>query len=441
MDVIKLLKEAERLGASEAEIYRVVGKEVTVKTSDKVISASSKTSDSVGVRVAVGKKVSVVGTEDVGEASLLRAVESAVKIAKVMPEDEFWVGMNDVVKATPLQGILDRFTAKATPLDLKDVAEEALNAVLEGSSKSRPVRGSFTAGYSAVEVINSYGGPVRFEGSYAAMYLNVKAFNAGREGTFSDFSYSRSLKSLKAAEVGRRAGEEAARFIDAGKVETGVYEVILDSSVSASLLSALLSPALSALNVQEGRSPLKGRLGEAVLSESITVKDVGLAPELLSSRPFDAEGHPVTDRVLLNAGVLKDYAYDAYTAKKEGRESTGNAWRVYSSAPRPRPNHLYLLPGEESLSDMISSTRKGIYVVRTIGDWLSNPVSGELNATVTHGFLIIDGEVKMPCRGCVISGNFYELFRSHVASVGREVRHLPNSSAPHIKLEKVKVAG
>ncbi len=441
MDVESILKLAMKYGASEAEIYLLTSRAVSLKTSDKIISSSSSKIASLGIRIAVGKKVAVVGTQDISDEGIKKAAYAAVHIAKASPEDPGWRGFNDKVGLTPVKGLWDKETAEAGPEELKKVADSALQAVFESSKYSKPIRGSFTTSSSIIELINSYGGPVKSEGTSATMSINVKAVVNGDEGTFNDFDASTSLRDLRAIERAREAGRRAPEFAEATKIRTGIYNVILDTLVASSFLNVMLSPALSALNIQEGRSPLKGKLMQEVLSPKLVIEDVGTDPELLSSRNFDDEGFPVSDKIVFEGGVLRTYLYDTYTAKKEGVESTGNAWRTYSSNPAPSPNHLVVKPGDSSLHEIISEVKEGVYVMRTIGEWLSNPVSGSLNATVTHAYLITNGEIKGTCKGFVISGNFYEVFKDKVRLLSKEFRHSIRASSPHILLKSVKLAG
>ncbi|MEM4739601.1 MAG: metallopeptidase TldD-related protein, partial [Zestosphaera sp.] len=189
------------------------------------------------------------------------------------------------------------------------------------------------------------------------------------------------------------------------------------------------------------RSPLIGKLGEELVSEHVSIVDLGASSEVLGSKPFDDEGHPTRNTILFEKGVLKTYLYDTYTALKEGKESTGNASRTFSTAPVPQPHHLRLMPGEARLDELISETREGVLVMDTIGEWLSNPVSGHLNATITHAYLVREGKLVKPIKGAVITANVYELLKHHIEAVGRDLRIEYGVSAPSLKFSKVKIAG
>jgi len=76
-----------------------------------------------------------------------------------------------------------------------------------------------------------------------------------------------------------------------------------------------------------------------------------------------------------------------------------------------------------------------------IGEWLSNPVSGNLNATVTHGYIIKNGELKEPVKGVVFAGNFFELLKEGFEVVGGDTRNTSGNYSPTVKFSKLTIAG
>jgi len=83
----------------------------------------------------------------------------------------------------------------------------------------------------------------------------------------------------------------------------------------------------------------------------------------------------------------------------------------------------------------------GLYVDNVIGEWLSNPVSGNLNATVTHGYVVEDGEFSEPVKGVVLGGNFYELLKEGFEVVGEDTKNTSGNYSPTVKFRKLTVAG
>ncbi|MDH5780547.1 MAG: TldD/PmbA family protein, partial [Candidatus Bathyarchaeota archaeon] len=160
------------------------------------------------------------------------------------------------------------------------------------------------------------------------------------------------------------------------------------------------------------------------------------------TKPFDDEGHPTQRTPVINDGILKNYIYDTYTALKDNVQSTGNAQRSYYwMNPQPSPNNLILKTGETSPEEIIRGTKRGIYIEDTIGEWLSNPISGNLNATITHGYLVENGELAEPIKGVVVSGNFYEILKEGIEIIGNDLRNSAQNYSPTVKLAELTIAG
>ncbi len=440
IDIEKIYRMALDLGAPEAEIYYSISREVSLNFSEDIDRAETVVSSSLGIRVAFGRRVAVVGTQDLSPEGVENTLRSAISIARVVPEDPSWRGFNERLGASSAW-FADKFTANAAPEDLVDIAVSAITGVKSASQLTKPVRGSCRASYQYVEIINPYGGPIGREETDSWIYIYAKASGDVGGGTYGDYHSARSIRDLRAYDLGVRVASTAKSFIGAKAAENGEYDLILTPRIFASFIGTMLSPAISALSVQRGRSPLAGKIGSRIAVEDLTIFDEGFDPRYLGARAFDDEGHPTTRNIIIERGVLRSYVYDSYTAKIDGRSSTGNAWRSYSSAPSPSPNHLSIQPGSSGLEEMIRSAKKGIYVLSTIGEWLSNPVSGNLNATITNAYLIENGEIVSPVKGGVISANFYEMLVSRIYMVGKEVEHRERISSPPVLVKAIRVAG
>ena len=238
------------------------------------------------------------------------------------------------------------------------------------------------------------------------------------------------------------AVEKALGYLKAKPISGREMPVILRNQVAASLMGVMLSSPINANTVQQGGSPFGGKLGERIAADDINVLDIGTMPGGFGSSPFDDEGHPTQNTPVIRQGILSNFLYDSYTAQKEGRESTGNAWRGgYSSPPNPAPSNLVLERGTAGFDEILQDTRNGLYVEETIGAWLSNPVSGNLNATVTHGYLIEKGELSKPVKGVVLAGSYHEVLKEGFDIIGNDLRNSGNFYSPTIKIHKLTIAG
>ena len=440
MEFTRIADSLIRFGAEDGDYMVARGDDLIVDFTDRVKAIRFTSGYRVYIRASVGRRVGFYTSSDPSREGVEEAAKTAVEIAKVSPEDPYWVGAPRGLGLTDVEGIYDSRLAELTPDEAVDMVMSAIEGVSSSRPGVRPVRGSLRVGVRKYTIGNLNGEEVSRRGTSIFIYISGRAEEPGRSAVYTDFQSSRSLDRVKPYELGREVGLKAYEFLDAKPVSTGSYDLILDGRVAASIFRVMLSQAVSADAIQMGRSPLAGKIGRKLLSEDVTFVDDGTIPGYVGSRPCDDEGIPVRRNVLFDRGVLKTYLYDTYTANKENRRSTGNAHRSAGASTVPLPNNLILNPGDYTLEEMVGDTSKGVYVLKTIGEWLSNPVSGFLNATVTHGYLISNGSIVGRVKGAVMSGDFYQLMNVKVVGLSKELHESMNSYSPHVKFEKVQLS-
>ncbi|MCX8184252.1 MAG: TldD/PmbA family protein [Sulfolobales archaeon] len=437
------IKLGRKLGVSEIEVYAIkrTGLDI-VGTIRGVERVSSGERVDVGVRVVIGKKATVQGglvsrVEDVDTI-----VETAVKIASTLPEDPQWISLPRSLGKSQVEGLVDPRIREPDIEYFIEIAQFLLKKA--GEIDKRAFTSSVSVHITTAEraIGNSYGETLREESTELDVFVSVKAVEAGEESGYYDAYSAPTLARFNPEEMISKATEVAVKTLGAKRVDTGVYELILIPRVFAGVLQSLIVPAVCADSVQKGRSPLKGRIGSQVISENLTMIDDGTYQGLTGTRGFDDEGVPTTRKSIFDRGTLKGFLYDTYTALVEGRSSTGNAFRgTPYSTPSPWISNLIVESGRGDLSDLVRDVRKGVVVYSTIGEWLSNPVSGLLNATITNGMYVENGEEKFPVRGVVISGNIYEVLKPADVRVSGEVESFGRYVLPANYIPKIVIAG
>jgi PmbA protein len=93
------------------------------------------------------------------------------------------------------------------------------------------------------------------------------------------------------------------------------------------------------------------------------------------------------------------------------------------------------------VDEYIRDMKKGLIVFEVIGQWMSDPVTGGVKATVTHGLLIENGEVLKPVKGLVVSGNIYDWLSVNLVEIGEDVEIIGNNVVPSLWVKNVRVAG
>ncbi|RLF35815.1 MAG: hypothetical protein DRN03_04610 [Thermoplasmata archaeon] len=80
-------------------------------------------------------------------------------------------------------------------------------------------------------------------------------------------------------------------------------------------------------------------------------------------------------------------------------------------------------------------------MVETIGEWLSDPVRGFLNANVSHGYLIRNGELAEPVSGVMASCSFFEAMKEAMDAFSRELENYLGFYAPAVRIRGVSISG
>ena len=248
------------------------------------------------------------------------------------------------------------------------------------------------------------------------------------------------LKAMAEKTAGR-----AAAMLGAGSAPTGAYPVIFAPDAMCSLLSAF-SSAFSAENARKGLSALKGKEGETIASELVTIVDDPFYPDNPLHRNFDGEGSPAFRKEVISRGVLNTLLYDLSSARAAGKETTGNASRLsYDSPVSIQPFTFVLAPGELTEEALLEKCSDGVWI-----DFLgglhagANPISGDFSLQ-SSGFLVEGGKKTRPVRSFTVSGNFFRLLKdiaalSHRAEMSRSVS-LTAYAAPAALVNGLTVSG
>jgi PmbA protein len=200
--------------------------------------------------------------------------------------------------------------------------------------------------------------------------------------------------------------------------------VVLDETVAASFMG-FIGGVLCADAVQRGRSPFAGRLGDEIAAPALTLADDGTDPEGPASAPFDGEGTPRARHAMIEAGTLRTYLHDAYTARRGGEQTTGNAARGgYRSPPGVSTSNLVISPGDASLADLLREADGGIYVTDVAGLHSGvNPVSGTFSVGAS-GREISSGALAQPHTEFTIASDLATMLAA-VQAAARDTRWVP----------------
>jgi PmbA protein len=438
----KAVDKALRSGASEAEAYVYVGEGTNIGIERGQVTKSSKVIDNgIGVRVILDKRIGFAYTNIMEEASAAEVVSKALCAAKANKPDPEWHELPGTGAYSQVEKTYDPRIPELKPEALMKDALLMLEAAINVDKRVLPVEGGIGAAYAATAVYNSNGVSCFDKGTVAECSVATIAKD-GNNVTPVCFEFSgERLYAVNPAWVGKEAAKVALSALQNKKVETKNGKLIISQFALQELLYYTFFNALKADSVQREQSPLKGKKGEIVASEKVTFLDHGLLEGGLRSAVFDAEGVPHQKTTIIEKGILRDFLYDNYTARKENRESTGNASRSgYMSTPAIEVTNFCVQPGNCTPDQMISEVDDGLLVYYLQGAHSSNPVNGDFSVVATPAWQIRHGEIVHSTRGVMLSGNVFELLKN-IIGIANNCRQVGQLVAPWVEVENVRVIG
>ncbi len=437
-----LAKAAEEAGVSEYEIYYTSQTEISVGGLNKEINSfSSGTSGGVCFRVLYDGKMGYASSELMEEGEMRELVYRAVENAKSTEkpdENGLFAGSlcYDEPRMKPFSAV-GAGKLKALAVDVMEKTYASSDKVTDGTSSSA-ISASFTVG-----IANSHG--LDLENSCGINAVVAQAVVSDKGERQADHSIKAYDETTDIDELARSATEGALAKIGSGLVNTGKYDVVIDGRQMRSILSAF-SSAFSAKNAQMGLSLLKGKEGEKIASDKITVTDDPMREGSTVGTPFDAEGVATRRKAVIENGVLKTLLHNRETAKKAGVESTANASkRSYSSPIGISPYAFCIEAGTLSEEELFRKAKEGIYITELKGLHAgADAVTGDFSLE-SAGFMIRDGKVAEAVKSFTIAGNFFELLGA-VDELSSEVKvsvsgGLTYFGSPSVLVRGMSVAG
>lgn len=208
--------------------------------------------------------------------------------------------------------------------------------------------------------------------------------------------------------------------LEADEAPAGTMPVVLGSGWPGVLLHEAVGHGLEGDFNRKESSVFSGKLGQKVTSDLCTIVDDGTLKDLRGSLNIDDEGVEGQYNTLIENGVLKGYMQDKHNAGLMGVAPTGNGRREsYAHLPMPRMTNTYMLPGEHTPEEIISTIKKGLYAPN-FGGGQVDITSGKFVFSASEAYLIEDGKITRPVKGATLVGSGIEAMQQ-VSMVGNDL--------------------
>jgi PmbA protein len=438
----QIIRLALDRGATDAECTLAEGEEfsalVRMRSLERLKDAGSR---AAGLRVLVGRRVGSSYTSDLSSDGIRELVKSAMELAAISTEDPH-AGLPEPSELGALPGDLQLFSADIAGTNTDYRIEQARQTEEAAFSADPRITNSEGASFDAHSGKRVFANSRGFSGSYRVSSCSLSTTPVARQGEFMErdywYSSARKYSNLQSpTHIGRCAAERTVRRLGARKVSTQKVPVIFDPQTARTLLANIFD-AVEGDAIYRSASFLAGKLGDRVASESVTIVDDGTLPGLFGTSPFDDEGVPSRRTVVIDRGVLKSYLLNAYTARKLGLKTTGNAARGITGNTGVGHGNLFLEAGDLEPYELIRGISKGLYVTELIGSGV-NIVTGDYSRGAA-GQWIEHGDFAYPVSEITIASTLQRMLMD-LEAVGSDLEFRGSVASPTLVIREMTVSG
>ena len=420
------LSEAERLGADYADVRAQVVRRELISVENRVLrSYESSEVLGIGVRVLISGAWGLASTTRPEREAVRETVSRAVGIARSSARRCRGVRLAEVKVVERAF----RSPCKVKPVDV--APEEKIGLLMDINKASLAQQGVKSAstrmGLIEERVIfaSTEGARLTLDRTMVGvMYSSVAEHEGRMERAWDGRSACAGWEFMEGVDWLKEAEDISKLALETAKAEnppSGAYPVVIDGRLIGLLIHEAFGHATEGDLVASGDSVLRGRLGQVLASEQISIVDEGVVPDGIYV-PFDDEGVLKGRTVVVEQGVLKTFLTSRESAERLGLEPTGNGRaQDFASFPIVRQTNYYVQPGDHTLEELVEDVEFGFLLhgrSRRGGQVETGMGTFTFRAGPSH--VIRKGEVAELVRGVAISGDILDVLK-RVEAVGREV--------------------
>ncbi len=337
------------------------------------------------VKVVDQNRVGIASTSRLTKEAISQTVEQALLFAR-MQQPNPNLGPLPAPKAfNPTES----FIQSTAEFSAEQRAEAASETIEVARSAGLTASGTISAGVEQRLVRNSLGVDA-FARSTSGFYRTIMS-----NGEFTGYSdrVIKDVRDLDVEAVANEARQKATLFSSSRDIDPGEYVTIFEPVAVSDLVRFLGYTSFGATAKQDGRSFMATEMGQQVMGQNVTIWDDALDEECLV-QAFDDEGTPKQKVMLIDRGVAAGVCYDAQTAHREGKQSTGHGSSGRRSWQGVVPSHMLMATGDMPVEQMIKTTKRGILITRFHYTHCPDPLRVVATGTTRDGtFLIEDGQI------------------------------------------------
>ena len=210
-------------------------------------------------------------------------------------------------------------------------------------------------------------------------------------------------------EKAKETGEKAIMMLSAKECPSGRYPVVIGNGWGGVLFHEACGHPLEASATAKGLSCFSDSIGKQIASPIVSAYDDGTIQNEWGSSNIDSEGVNTSKVQLIKDGICTGFLVDRLNGRRINMAPTGCSRRQsYRYAPTSRMSNTYIAAGKDDPAQIIKDTKLGIYVV-DFGGGSVEPTTGEFNFSASEAYIIRNGEICEPVKGCTLIGTGQEI--------------------------------
>ena len=249
---------------------------------------------------------------------------------------------------------------------------------------------------------------------------------------------------------GKNAAEIAVALLDAKAANGGKMRAVLDPELAGVFAHEAVGHASEGDLVHEGNSVLKGRIGQTIGNECLTIVDDPGIYEF-GFDPVDAEGVRVCRTEIIKNGVINAFLHNRESLATVGNGIPGHARAMPGEPPLVRMSNTFIESGNATEHEIFEECKNGIFLKGSRGGQV-DPGRGIFQFNAEYGYLIKNGECTTMVRDVSLSGEILTTLHG-IALCGYDRKMSPgycgkggqsvpvSDGAPHILLCDAVVGG
>ncbi|MEK6976290.1 MAG: TldD/PmbA family protein, partial [Candidatus Thermoplasmatota archaeon] len=209
-----------------------------------------------------------------------------------------------------------------------------------------------------------------------------------------------------------KAAQSTVKALGAPAAKGGRTTVIIDHELAGVFAHEAVGHASEADLIAAGESCFKGRLGERLGVEGLSIRDDSTVPGGFGSFPFDDNGVAGASKPILDDGILVGFLADRPQAHELGVKPNGAARaQDFHSRPLVRMSNTLIAAGDLPEDEVFAGVKDGVYCKGSRGGQVDT-ARGTFLFNAQEAYRIVKGELTTPLRDVSLTGDILSTLRN-----------------------------